>query len=49
MHKIWVEFALTAATSVHRGMVLSHPSTHSSLLDLVRQVIGDICFISAVK
>lgn len=26
----------TAATFIHRGMVLSHPSTHSSLLLLVR-------------
>ncbi|MBH8562679.1 hypothetical protein I8748_10900 [Nostoc sp. CENA67] len=26
----WVEFVGTAATSIHRGMVLSHPSTHFS-------------------
>lgn len=27
---------ITRATSIRRGMVLSHPSTHSSLLLLVR-------------
>jgi hypothetical protein len=25
----WIELAGQATTSVHRGMVLSHPSTHS--------------------
>ncbi|MBD2467231.1 hypothetical protein H6G90_06110 [Nostoc sp. FACHB-145] len=38
--RFWVELVCTAATSIHRGMVLSHPSTHFWLVVLFR-VIGD--------
>ncbi len=37
---LWVELVRTAATSIYRGKVLSHPSTHSSLLVCVG-ALGD--------